>query len=142
MIKSDSTWLEITHDPLEIQKIHDFVLSDDCGAVNIFVGTVRNYFDERKVIRMDYHGYPDMAENILENIVATAKLKWPIQKVAVLHRLGLLELREASIIIAVATGHRAESYEACRFIIEEIKKDLPVWKKEFYEDESGSWKII
>ncbi len=140
MIRTERYWVEITEQPLTIDALYRFALSPSCGAVNIFVGTVRNHFQGRAVTALEYHGYPEMAEQVLEEIVQKAFRQWEVERIAVHHRLGLLQLTEASVVIVVASPHRAAAYAASRFIIEEIKKDLPVWKKEHFADGELQWK--
>ncbi len=139
MVKTEKIWIEITESSLKIADACTFVNDEQCGAVNMFIGTVRNYFENRPVKGIEYHGYPEMGEKVLEKIVSEAQFRWDVKKTVVHHRLGKLELKEASVVVAVSTGHRNEAYDACRFIMEEIKKDLPVWKKELYADESSLW---
>ncbi len=140
MIQTAHYWVAVVTEPLELLPLYQFVLSEDCGAVDIFVGTVRNHGGGRAVARLEYHGYPEMGEKVLEHIVRRTRERWNLHRIAVFHRIGLLELTEASVIIVVSSPHRAEAFEACRFIIEEIKKDLPVWKKEHFVDGQSEWK--
>jgi molybdopterin synthase catalytic subunit len=85
------------------------------------------------VIALDYEGYPEMAEKELGRIGEEAKKKWNIQRMAIIHRLGPVQITEPSVIIAVSAAHRGDAFEACRFAIEEIKKTVPIWKKELFE---------
>ncbi len=140
MIRTETYLIEITPAPLTPEKLYEFCVTENSGGVDIFIGTVRDHFDGRKVKAIDYHGYPEMAEKVLRTIVEQAFQKWPVNRIAVRHRLGLLQLKDASVIIAVSAAHRAEAFEACRFVIEEIKKDLPVWKKERFDDGAEVWK--
>ena len=142
MAKTETQWLEVSYAPLDVAKDYAFVANPAAGAIDMFVGTVRNSFNGRGVFRMEYHGYPDMAEKILEEIAGEAVRRWSLRRISIRHRLGLLELGEASVVIAVSSEHRAEAFEACRFVIEEIKRDLPVWKKEFFADGDISWKNV
>ncbi len=141
MEKTEKYWIAVTPNPLNIQELYEFVLSPSCGAVASFVGTVRNTFEGRPVEALEYDGYPEMGETVLKTIVQQAFDRWEIEKVAVFHRLGLLQLTEVSVVITVSAPHRAAAFEACRFIIEEIKKDLPVWKKEHFVDGEQEWKF-
>ena len=142
MVRTEKYFIEITQDELDLGKLYAFCLTEDSGAIDVFVGTVRNHFEGQKVDAMDYHGYPEMGEKVLKQIVESAHEKWPLNRVAVQHRLGLLQLKEASVIIAVSSPHRSEAFEACRYIIEEIKKDLPIWKKEYFTGGEAQWKDL
>ncbi len=140
MIKEDRYWVEMTHEPLHLHALNEFCESEHAGAIAFFIGTVRNHFDGKPVTAIDYHGYPEMAEKVLLKIVQDVFSRWPVHRAAVVHRLGLLHLKEASVAIAVSSPHREEAFAACRYIIEEIKKDLPVWKKEHFANGTAGWK--
>lgn len=140
MIVDEKFYIEVTVETLDQRKLYDFCVTEDTGAVNIFVGTVRDHFDHKKVTSIDYQGYSEMAEKQLQKIVLNAFEKWAIKRIAVQHRLGLLKVRQSSVVIAVSASHRVETFEACRYIIEEIKKDLPIWKKEYFIDGDAGWK--
>ena len=109
------------------------------GATVLFVGTVRDVNDDAPVSGLDYTAYNAMAERELAAIVSEAASQWKTADVAVEHRIGTLNLGEASVAIAVAHPHRGEAFEAARYIIEELKKRLPVWKKEHYLDGRSEW---
>ena len=111
-----------------LQKIH----SPSCGALVLFLGTVRSPSNGKKVSHLVYEAYREMALSKLEEIVDEARSRWELGEVAVIHRLGKLMVGEVSLLIVASSPHRAASYEASRFIIEEIKKKVPIWKKEFW----------
>jgi len=123
----------VTDKPINLQELVDWVGDPEAGAIATFIGTTRNNNEGRRVIALDYDGYPEMAEKELARIGADAQTKWPICKMAIVHRLGPVQITEASVIIAVSAGHRDAAFAACRFAIEEIKKTVPIWKKEVYE---------
>lgn len=109
------------------------------GATVLFVGTVRDTNDGAPVSGLDYSSYTGMAERELAAIVLEAAERWDTNEIVVEHRIGTLELGEASVAIAVAHPHRAEAYEASRYVIEELKKRLPIWKREHYVDGRSEW---
>ena len=123
----------LTDKPIELQELVNYVTDAEAGAIATFIGTTRNNNEGRKVIGLDYDGYGEMAEKELARIGTEAKAKWPICRMAIVHRLGPVQITEASVIIAVSAGHRDAAFAACRFAIEEIKKTVPIWKKEVYE---------
>ncbi len=123
----------VSNRPIDLQELVDYVSDAEAGAIGTFIGTTRNNNEGRKVIALDYDGYPEMAEKELRRIGADAQTKWPICRMAIVHRLGPVQITEASVIIAVSAGHRDAAFAACRFAIEEIKKTVPIWKKEVYE---------
>ncbi len=113
------------------------VAGADCGAVVSFVGTVRATNHGKRVVRLEYEAYPEMALRIFDHIAAQAREQWAA-RVAIHHRTGSLEPGETSVAIAAAAPHRADAFEACRHAIEALKKDAPIWKRELYPDGS-SW---
>ena len=113
--------------------------SDEDGAVLLFLGVVRDHADGRPVSGMRYDAYVSMAAPVLEEIAAEAAERLTTDRLAVVHRVGELDIGEVSVAIAVSSPHRAQAYEASRYVIEEIKKRLPVWKKEHYVDGSAEW---
>lgn len=126
--------LYLTEKKIDTDKLIDFVQADGAGAINVFIGTVRNKTSEKKVVRLEYEAYDKMALKQIEHIVNQACERWTILKYAVAHRKGVLEIGEAAVVIAVATPHRQASFEACKYIIDTIKESVPIWKKEIYED--------
>jgi len=109
------------------------------GAALLFVGTVRETNDRRAVTGIDYSAYVPMAERELAAIVAETSDRFGTADIVVEHRVGTLGLGEASVVIAAAHPHRAPAFEACRFVIEELKRRLPVWKREHYADGTREW---
>ncbi len=104
------------------------------GAILTFAGTVRDHHLGREVTGIEYHAYEEMAVKELDRIEAAAREKWPGIEIEIVHRIGFLEIGEASVLIAVATAHRKEGFEALRYAIDTIKEDVPIWKKEMYTD--------
>ena len=124
---------KVTTEPLSIDEAYAAVRRDDCGAVALFVGTVRDHHDGKKVVSISYSAFREMAEKEFAKIAAEAAGRWKIGTVYIAHRTGKLEIGDASVVIAVSSAHRAEAFEACRHAIEALKKMAPVWKEEFYE---------
>jgi molybdopterin synthase catalytic subunit len=123
----------VTDKPINLQELIDFVTDPEAGAVATFIGTTRNHNEGRKVLALDYEAYPEMAEKQLARLGQEASQSWPICRMAIVHRLGPVQITEPSVIIAVSAAHREAAFAACRFAIEEIKKTVPIWKKEVYE---------
>ena len=119
--------------PIDLQELVRFVTDAEAGAIATFIGTTRNNNDGRTVIALDYDGYAEMAEKELARIGEDAKKRWQICRMAIVHRLGPVQITEASVMIAVSSGHREAAFAACRFAIEEIKRTVPIWKKEVFE---------
>lgn len=132
-------WTSITPEPLDTADVLGRVGADEDGAVLLFLGVVRNHADGRAVTGMTYDAYREMAEEVLSAIAREAAEILGTDRVAVVHRVGELAIGEASVAIAVSSPHRAQAYEASRYVIEEIKKRLPVWKKEHYVEGEPVW---
>lgn len=125
---------EITDKELRLEDVAARVRDPSCGAVTLFIGTVRDVSKGRKVLYLEYEAYKEMAEKKLAEIGDEIRERWGLDRVAISHRVGHLDLGEASVIIAVASPHRGEAFEACRHAIETLKKTVPIWKKEVWED--------
>ena len=124
---------KVTTEPLSIDEAYAAVRRDDCGAVALFVGTVRDHHDGKKVTKISYSAFKEMAEKEFAAIAAEAQARWKVGAVAIAHRTGALRIGDASVVIAVSAAHRAEAFDACRHAIEALKKMAPIWKEEFYE---------
>jgi molybdopterin synthase catalytic subunit len=123
----------LTDRTINVAELLQFVSDAEAGAIATFIGTTRNNNEGRRVIALDYDAYPEMAQKELERIGTAAQAQWPIQRIAIVHRLGPVQITQASVAIAVSSAHRDAAFAACRFAIEEIKKTVPIWKKEVYE---------
>lgn len=130
---------DVTADPIDPAAVLDRVGAHEDGAVLLFLGVVRNHAEGRPVDGMRYDAYDAMARSVLAEIAQETAERHGVERIAVVHRVGDLELGEISVAIAVSSPHRDESYAANREIIEEIKKRLPVWKKEHYVDGDSAW---
>lgn len=118
------------------------VSQGQCGAVVTFIGVVRADQDKHHVVRaLCYEAYPEMAEALIHQLIHEAKARWALRGVQVQHRLGLVEVGHISVVVAVAAPHRAGAYAASQFLIERIKRDAPIWKREQYEDGAFRWII-
>jgi molybdopterin synthase catalytic subunit len=125
----------VTRDPLDLQALTTAVANDATGdgAVAAFTGLVRDHNQGRKVRFLEYEAYEPLAVRALELIVAEARETWPDARVAMHHRIGRIEIGEASIIIIAASAHRAHAFAACRYAIERVKQIVPIWKHEHFE---------
>lgn len=128
------TQIEILSTPLNIQTCVDWIMSPESGGIDVFIGTVRNATKGKPVVRLEFEAYEPMALAEMEKIVNQAFEKWPVQKVLIHHRTGILEVGEVPVIIAISAAHRAAAFDACRFIIDTLKQTVPIWKKEIFED--------
>lgn len=117
------------------------VTAPTAGGIAVFLGCTRaeKSLDGRELLALDYEAYSEMALKQMQDLARRAREKWPIIKLALLHRVGRVGLGEPSVLIAVSTPHRGEAFEACRWLIDTLKKDVAIWKKEVWADGSGSW---
>lgn len=126
--------IQITEWPIDISAVIQAASALDAGGSNIFIGTVRNKTNNKTVRRLEYEAYESMAVAEIKKIVENASSRWKLLGYAVSHRTGTLVPGEVAVIVVVSTPHRKESFEACQFIVDELKVKVPIWKKEVFED--------
>jgi molybdopterin synthase catalytic subunit len=126
IILSDKTLIE--------QSCLDFVKTDDSGGIVFFVGTVRNHTKGKRVLRLDFEAYKPMAISEMKKIAKQAVENFSLKKIAIHHRVGLLEVGEIPVLIAASAAHRGAAFDACEFAIDTLKETVPIWKKEIFED--------
>lgn len=124
---------EITTKPISVDEVSRRVSDPRVGAVVSFAGIVRGINAGRTVHYLEYETYPEMAELTLAQIGEEIKARWPVEQVAIVHRVGRQEIGETSVVIAIASGHRQGAFEAGRYAIDRIKEIVPIWKKEYFE---------
>lgn len=111
----------------------EFVTEPQCGAVALFLGTVRDHSKGKEgVTHLEYEAYDDVVERKIQDIVSEARQKWSLQRIAVVHRVGSVDVGESSVAVAVGSGHRGEAFVAARYVIDELKARVPIWKKEHW----------
>lgn len=126
--------IQLTDKTIDVQKVIETASSLAAGAVNVFIGTVRNNANAKNVLRLEYEAYESMAIAEIKMIIDDASHRWPLLGWAVSHRIGTLLPGEVSVVVVVSTPHRADSFEACKYIIDTLKQKAPIWKKEVFED--------
>jgi molybdopterin synthase catalytic subunit len=131
--------VEITRTAIDVHRLIALVTTPQSGAVDVFIGTTRNHSHGREVVTLEYEAYEPMAVRELEILEAKAFNRWSLHRIAIVHRIGRVEIGEASVAIAVSSAHRKEAFEACRFLIDELKKSVPIWKREYFADGSTEW---
>lgn len=120
-------------EPIDVAAPTSFVGSPAAGAIVVFLGTVRDHSEDRGgVTHLEYQAYDGRVEPALETIADEAFERWPLEAIAVWHRVGAVPLEEASVVVAVSAGHRGEAFDAARYVIDELKARAPIWKKEFW----------
>jgi molybdopterin synthase catalytic subunit len=128
--------VRLVREPIDLVALQVVTSSD--GALCLFVGVVRDHNDGRRVLRLEYEAYEEMALPLMEKIAAEARTRWPVTDVRLVHRLGRLEIGETSVAVAVVSPHRGDAFAACRYAIDTLKATVPIWKKEFYAD-GAAW---
>jgi molybdopterin synthase catalytic subunit len=128
----------LTHEPLDLGPLVASVQSAERGGIACFLGTVRNHHGGREVLRLDYSAYGPMVEAECALIVAEAESRWRVA-VALRHRVGRLEIGDAAVAVVAASAHRDEAFVACRHVIEELKRRVPIWKREVFADGTVEW---
>jgi MoaE-MoaD fusion protein len=126
--------IEIVHNPIATQSILNGVKAPEDGAVVIFDGIVRNHTGSRRTLYLDYEAYEPMALEKMRELAGVLRTRFQVSGLAIVHRLGRLEIGESSVLIAVSSPHRAVAFDACRFAIETLKRSVPIWKKEHFAD--------
>lgn len=122
----------LTTDPIDVASALTYLQSEQAGAIDFFLGVVRDNTQDRPVDRLDYEAYDRMALSEMQKIVDEAHRRWPVLRCLVIHRTGTLRIGEIAVLIGVATAHRADAFDACRYIIDTIKQTVPIWKKEIF----------
>jgi MoaE-MoaD fusion protein len=130
----DSDLFALIHSPIETATVAASVRADNDGAIVTFDGFVRNESHGRHTLYLEYEAYEPMALAKMREIGLSVHEKFTIHRLAIVHRLGRLDIGETSVFIAVSAPHRAEAFDACRFAIDTLKRTVPIWKKEFFED--------
>lgn len=130
----------ITPDHLHVDQVTEIVGAPSAGAISLFVGTTRDNFEGKTVVRLEYEAYIPMARSEMRKICQQVREKWEVIKIAIFHRIGVVPIGEASVIIAVSSAHRMNSLEAVQYCIDTLKATVPIWKKEVYEQGEPSWK--
>jgi molybdopterin synthase catalytic subunit len=140
-MRMNADWIDILATPLDVAAAARFVSDGAAGGIDVFLGTTREErsADGRELVALDYEAYGEMALRQMNQLAATTRQKWPVRKIALLHRIGRVAIAEPSVIIAVSTPHRGDAFEACRWMIDSLKKDVAIWKKEIWSDGAGTW---
>lgn len=129
----------LTEEPIRLDPLLDQVRAPDRGGIAIFLGLVRDHHQGRSVLGLDYSAYGPMAEQVTAEIVKEAESRESRVSVVVQHRVGALAIGDTAVAVVAAAAHRGEAFDACRYVIEELKKRVPVWKRELYVDGAVEW---
>ncbi|MGA9769204.1 MAG: molybdenum cofactor biosynthesis protein MoaE [Blastocatellia bacterium] len=132
--EEDQDIFEITREPIDISSLRARLLTGESGAVVIFDGVARNNTKGRRTLYLEYEGYTEMALKMMSQILTEIREKWSINRAGIIHRLGRIDISESSVVIVVTSAHRRVAFEACQYGIDRLKKIVPIWKKEYFED--------
>lgn len=130
---------ELTHQPIDTARLTREAARPDCGAIALFLGTTRDHHQGRRVTRLAYEAYEPMALAALARLEREALEQFEISMCRVIHRLGEVRLAEASVAVIVAAAHRGPAFDACRWVMDELKRTVPIWKKEFFDSGGAAW---
>jgi molybdopterin synthase catalytic subunit len=131
--------ISLTHEQIDTATILAGVTSRSAGAVVLFLGTTREFTAGKQTASLDYECYPEMAEKKLAELEAEAFRRWPLESCVLVHRLGHVPIAEASVAVAVSSPHRADAFEAAKWLIDTIKAEVPIWKQENWADGTQEW---
>lgn len=131
--------IRLTHDEIDHAQLTELVRRPGCGAVVTFLGTVRDITGDEVTESLDYEAFVPMAEAKMRELESDARARWPVGEVALVHRLGLMKVGEISVAIAVSCPHRAQAFDACRYLIDRLKETVPIWKRDITPEGASQW---
>ena len=137
--KENTRWFLLQREALNVGAAFAFLQTPKAGGIDLFVGTTRQWTGDKETVRLDYDCYEAMALKEMERLADEAQARWPVERVCILHRLGIVPPAEASVVVGIATPHRAEAFAACRYLINALKEQVPIWKREVYADGETEW---
>ncbi|SHK46329.1 molybdenum cofactor biosynthesis protein MoaE [Rhodothermus profundi] len=137
--RSSTVWLRLLHEPLPIAEAVSFLQVPEAGGLSLFLGTTRRWTDQRETLSLFYEAYEAMALGEMRRLADEACRQWPVCRLCLWHRLDEVPVCEISVLVGVATPHRAEAFAACRFLIDTLKRQVPIWKRETLSDGQNIW---
>lgn len=132
-------WTGLSVNPLPIAEAHAFLADERAGGVCVFVGTARRWTEGQETVSLDYEAYETMAATELARLVTEAMSRWPVVRGVALHRLGPVAAGEGSVVVGAACPHRAEAFAACRWLLDTLKSEAPIWKREVFANGETAW---
>ncbi len=137
--RAERLWVRLTHEPLRIEEAAAFAARPAAGGIDLFIGTTRGVTDGRRTLRLEYEAHEPMAADVLAALGEEALQRFGLEAVCLLHRTGVVAVGEASVVVGASAAHRAAAFEGCRFLIDRLKQQAPIWKKEYYADGAAEW---
>lgn len=138
-LRDDRFWILLTADPLDVGEATRYLRDERAGAIDLFLGTTRRWTDDDETSELEYEAYAPMVVEEMQRIAREAGELWPIARLAAHHRTGHVAVMESSVLVGVSSPHRAEAFEACRFLIDQLKERLPIWKREKFASGDQKW---
>lgn len=133
-------WVQLQSEAIDVSSAVRFVTDANAGGIDVFLGTTRAETRENQdLLALDYDAYGEMALGQMRDLARAARARWPVCRLAILHRTGRVAVGDPSVVIAVSTPHRAQAFEACRWLIDALKADVAIWKKEVWADGTARW---
>ena len=132
-------WIDITAEPLDAGEVHNFLYESEGGGVCVFAGTTRRITGDKSTEYLSYESHISMALKEMQALSNKARKQWPLLRTVMLHRIGDVKVGEASVLIGVASAHRGPAFDAARFLIDELKKSVQIWKKEHFTNQTTEW---
>jgi len=130
---------ELVRSPIDVAPLLAAAREPACGAVNMFIGTTRDHHEGRRVVRLEYEAYERMAMAALAALERSASERFQLGHCAIVHRLGLVPVTEASVVVVTSAPHRAAAFDAARWVMDELKRSVPIWKKEHFAEGGAAW---
>lgn len=137
--RDQQQWILLTDRPLDTAAAADFLRDERAGGIDLFLGTTRRWTRGRETEELEYEAYESMAIEEMKRLAAQANERWPLSKVVVHHRFGMVAVTQSSVIVGASSPHRADAFEATRFLIDTLKQEVPIWKRERYADGETEW---
>jgi molybdopterin synthase catalytic subunit len=137
--QTEETWLRLTEGVLAVEAVSAFLSVPRAGGVCLFVGITRRWTGEAETVRLEYECYEAMALREMERLAGEAVGRWSLERVALHHRVGVVPVAEASVVVGASAPHRADAFAACRYLIDALKETVPIWKREVYADGRTEW---
>jgi len=131
----------IISEPIDLTSVVDSVKTHASGAIDVFIGTTRDHSKGRQVAVLEYEAYLPMALKSIEGIEREARARWNLHEINIVHRIGRVGIGEPSVVIAVSSAHRDEAFMACRYLIDRLKEEVPIWKREYFTDGTFEWSM-
>jgi len=130
---------ELVRAPIDVMPLLEAARRPECGAIDLFLGTTRDHHDGKRVLRLEYEAYERMALSALTALERTASERFQLGHCAIVHRLGLVPVTEASVAVVTSAPHRAAAFDAARWVMDELKRSVPIWKKEHFDGGGAQW---